>query len=255
MQIMDYQFPYCSYPHNFSDKIKFCIGSIICKIFDIIGIKTYSKITGIYLEPNKISSYNVSNTNHQISNEKNLIYYNIKWLIVGITIIPTIYCGIKLQYIPESKLWYVGTPLIFMNLFNALSHVYQYIQLKLHTDKLKHNINITNSLENPISILDSIDYDSIITTKKLIWNTIKVNHNYVVYNSFYSDLFFVFDREHMLNDFILEKLSKLSENDIDCLANDPSRNRLVQQVQDEFIRNKIYLLLMQYYHHNYTNSS
>ncbi|AAV50611.1 hypothetical protein [Acanthamoeba castellanii mimivirus] len=255
MQIMDYQFPYCSYPYNFSDKIKFCIGKIVCKTFDVIGIKIYSKITGIYLEPEKISSYNLSDTNHQISNEKNLIYSNIKWLIVGITIIPTIYYGTKLQYIPESKLWYIGTPLVFMNLFNTLSHICQYIQLKLHTDKLKHNIEITNSLENPICILDSIDYDSIISTRKLIWSTTKVNHNYVVYNAFYSDLFFVFDREKMLNDFILEKLSKLSENDIDCLANDPSRNRLVQQMQDEFIRNKLYLLLMQCYRHQYTNSS
>ncbi|AKI80075.1 hypothetical protein QJ850_gp624 [Acanthamoeba polyphaga mimivirus] len=255
MQIIDYQFPYCSYPYNFSDKIKFCIGKIVCKTFDIIGIKTYSKITGIYLEPNKISAYNLSDTNHQILNEKILIYSNIKWLIVGIAIIPTIYYGINLHYIPKSKLWYGGIPLILLNLFNTLSHIYQYIQLKLHTDKLKHNIKITNSLENPINILDSIDYDSIISTRKLNWNTIKVNHNYVAYNAFYSDLFFVFDREKMLNDFILEKLSKLSENDIDCLVNDPSRNQLIQQMQNEFIRNKLYLLLMQYYRHQYTNSS
>lgn len=267
-----FTFPYYDYPYTYKEKFNYYIGKILCMGMYSIGTDIYARVflKQPYFTNKQIVKKNNEELQKLISNTSNSRKWHINSLMINFILVSGIYGFNKYQYISDKYTIYayVGSGLILINnIYGILAHTYNNIRYNKQLNIINHGIQIERAAKaiasemQSLGIINGVDQESI---DAIIYNKINEEKNkwllsnyysseqitYVVYNSYYENLFFTFNIEKTANDFIAE-LEKIDHKQIDYLSNNPI---YAQNMKNEFIKNRIYTNLIYGYYTSMNNT-
>lgn len=238
------------FPYSLVDKVKYFAGKIFCSLTSFVGTEmTNEQINAIH---SKSDLEMIKNRNSYQS------FYHLKMFFINGLIAGkySIDCS---ENMSKSLMLAFGS--------FAIGHIYSFIfykssQIKCdqrkclveHFEKIDQNIKF---LKLELKILDEIkdlDYDrehmefyfeTKLSELKQTW--IMFNHSnrsnlkyFIIFNKYYSNLYFIFESHNSASDFMLE-LKQLTDDQIDALNEDPTK---IARIQNEFWRDRIYCSLI-----------
>ncbi len=259
---MSNPYPFCNYPYTFNQKISYYAKQSICNTIWILGTDIHAKYLANHplLRENELT--NKSSEDLQIieKNEKKRSFW-YGCLLAGTTgiLCPVILYGyhknIQKKYMIGAI---IGTGILFANnIYGFLSGIYNSIKVNICIDKNNHQADVyraVHALASEFKLIemadqhnanmDKVSFIKKLDEKKQIWNFYKFQldddkFTYVVQNSYYENLTFLFEVESTATDF-LKELSLISIMQIDYLATHPQKMKcVVKQFTYERIFKKI----------------